>query len=388
MEAAEIEDEYADVQDTIDYLESVLASAEKLDSVIVDELQAMKDEYDDDRRTSIIEDEGQVTHEDLIPEEDCVVVITEDDYIKRMPVGNFDPQNRGGKGIIGADPKEGDKVSKVFRANSHDYLLCFTNQGQVYRLKTYEVPEMSRTARGKSAINLLDLDDGEELTAVVSTDDFDDDECITMVTRQGYVKRTCCDQFENILSTGIRAAKLEDGDELVDVDVTDGTGDLVIATEQGMTIRFDESEVSEMGRSARGVHGIKLQDGDRVAAMVATTDEDPRSLLTVTEHGFGKRTLLSEYRPQSRYGQGLIDIKTDARNGRVSTAKAVTDDDDLVIMSERGQIMRIRSGDISQVGRNTMGVTIMELDEGDAVASVTVVPAGSADAPQGDDTAQ
>ncbi len=375
MEAAEIEDEYEDVQDTIDYLESVLASSEKLDSVIVDELQAMKDEYDDDRRTSIIEDEGQVTHEDLIPEEDCVVVITEDDYIKRMPVANFDPQNRGGKGIIGADPKEGDRVSKVFRANSHDYLLCFTNQGQVYRLKTYEVPEMSRTARGKSAINLLDLDAEEELTAVVSTDDFDDDECITMVTRQGYVKRTCCDQFENILSTGIRAAKLEDGDELVDVDVTDGTGDLVIATEQGMTIRFDESEVSEMGRSARGVHGIKLQDRDRVAAMVATTDEDPRSLLTVTKNGYGKRTRLSEYRPQSRYGQGLIDIKTDERNGHACTAKAVTEDDDLVIMSERGQIMRIRSGDISQVGRNTMGVTIMELDEGDAVASVTVVPA-------------
>jgi len=375
MEAAEIEDEYEDVQDTIDYLESVLNSRAKLDSVIADELQEVKDEYDDDRRTSIIEDEGQVTHEDLIPEEDCVVVITEDDYIKRMPVGNFDPQNRGGKGIIGADPKENDRVSKVFRANSHDYLLCFTNQGQVYRLKTYEIPEMSRTARGKSAINLIDLDDGEELTAVVSTDEFGDDECITMVTRNGYVKRTCCSEFENILSTGIIAAKLEDGDELIDVDVTDGTGDLVIATEAGMTIRFSESEVSEMGRSARGVNGIKLQGDDKVAAMVATDDDDPRSLLTVTEHGFGKRTKLDEYRTQSRYGKGLIDIKTDDRNGRVSTAKAVTDDDHLVIMSEQGQIMRIRAGDVSQVGRNTKGVTIMGLEDDDRVASVTVVPA-------------
>jgi len=375
MEAAEIEDEYEDVQDTIDYLESVLNSRAKLDSVIADELQEVKDEYDDDRRTSIIEDEGQVTHEDLIPEEDCVVVITEDDYIKRMPVENFDPQNRGGKGIIGADPKENDRVSKVFRANSHDYLLCFTNQGQVYRLKTYEIPEMSRTARGKSAINLIDLDDGEELTAVVSTDEFGDDECITMVTRNGYVKRTCCSEFENILSTGIIAAKLEDGDELIDVDVTDGTGDLVIATEAGMTIRFSESEVSEMGRSARGVNGIKLQGDDRVAAMVATDDDDPRSLLTVTEHGFGKRTKLDEYRTQSRYGKGLIDIKTDDRNGRVSTAKAVTDDDHLVIMSEQGQIMRIRAGDVSQVGRNTKGVTIMGLEDDDRVASVTVVPA-------------
>ncbi|GGK62489.1 DNA gyrase subunit A [Haloarcula sebkhae] len=375
MEAAEIEDEYEDVQDTIDYLESVLNSREKLDSVIADELQEVKDDYDDDRRTSIIEDEGQVTHEDLIPEEDCVVVITEDDYIKRMPVENFDPQNRGGKGIIGADPKENDRVSKVFRANSHDYLLCFTNQGQVYRLKTYEIPEMSRTARGKSAINLIDLDDGEELTAVVSTDEFGDDECITMVTRNGYVKRTCCSEFENILSTGIIAAKLEDGDELIDVDVTNGNGDLVIATEAGMTIRFSESEVSEMGRSARGVNGIKLQDDDKVAAMVATDDDDPRSLLTVTEHGFGKRTKLDEYRTQSRYGKGLIDIKTDDRNGRVSTAKAVTDEDHLVIMSEQGQIMRIRAGDVSQVGRNTKGVTIMGLEEDDRVASVTVVPA-------------
>ncbi|WP_336338253.1 DNA gyrase subunit A [Haloarcula brevis] len=377
MEAAEIEDEYEEVQDTIDYLESVLDSRAKLDGVIADELRAVKDEYDDDRRTSIIEDEGQVTHEDLIPEEDCVVVITEDDYIKRMPVANFDPQNRGGKGIIGADPKEGDRVSKVFRANSHDYLLCFTNQGQVYRLKTYEIPEMSRTARGKSAVNLIDLDDGEELTAVVSTDEFEDDECITMVTRNGYVKRTCCTEFENILSTGIRAAKLEDGDELVDVEVTDGTGDLVIATEAGMTIRFDEGEVSEMGRSARGVNGIKLQGDDRVAGMVATDDDDPRSLLTVTEHGFGKRTKLDEYRTQSRYGKGLIDIKTDDRNGRVSTAKAVTDEDHLVIMSETGQIMRIRAGDVSQVGRNTKGVTIMELDDDDRVASVTVVPAAT-----------
>ncbi|EMA10179.1 DNA gyrase subunit A [Haloarcula vallismortis] len=379
MEAAEIEDEYEDVQDTIDYLESVLNSREKLDGVIADELQEVKDDYDDDRRTSIIEDEGQVTHEDLIPEEDCVVVITEDDYIKRMPVENFDPQNRGGKGIIGADPKENDRVSKVFRANSHDYLLCFTNQGQVYRLKTYEIPEMSRTARGKSAINLIDLDDGEELTAVVSTDEFGDDECITMVTRNGYVKRTCCSEFENILSTGIIAAKLEDGDELIDVDVTDGTGDLVIATEAGMTIRFSESEVSEMGRSARGVNGIKLQGDDKVAAMVATDDDDSRSLLTVTEHGFGKRTKLDEYRTQSRYGKGLIDIKTDDRNGRVSTAKAVSDDDHLVIMSEQGQIMRIRAGDVSQVGRNTKGVTIMGLEGDDRVASVTVVPAVTED---------
>ncbi|MFB6183392.1 MAG: DNA gyrase subunit A [Haloarculaceae archaeon] len=379
MEAAEIEDEYEDVQAEIERLQEILGSEEVLLEVIKDELREIKDEYGDDRRTAIVEDEGTVTHEDLIPEEECVVVITEDDYIKRMPVANFDPQGRGGKGIIGADPKEGDRVSKVFRANSHDYLLCFTNQGQVYRLKTYEVPEMSRTARGKSAINLLDLDDGEDITAVVNTDDFEADECITMVTRNGYVKRTGVADFENILSTGIIAASLESGDELVDVEVTDGTTDLVVATESGMTIRFDETEVRQMGRNARGVRGIDLREGDRVAAMVATGDADDRDLLTVTKRGYGKRTQLSEYRAQSRYGKGLVDIKTGDRNGSVATAKAVSEDDHLVIMSARGQIMRIRAGDVSQVGRNTKGVVVMRLEEGDEVVSVTVVPAAAGD---------
>ncbi len=379
MEETEIKEEYEQVQDTIEWLEEVLEDEEVLLGVIKDELREIKEAYDDERRTNIVDAEGEVKHEDLIPEEDQLVVMTEEDYIKRMPVDAFDPQNRGGKGIIGADPKEGDRVSTVFRANTHDYLLCFTNQGQVYRLKTYEIPEMSRTARGKSAINLLDLDDGEELTAVVSTDDFGDEECITTVTREGYVKRTSCGDFQNILSTGIIAAKLEDGDELVDVEVTDGTGDFVVATEGGMTIRFDEDEVREMGRNARGVRAIDLQDGDHVAAMVSTTEDEVRSLLTVTHNGFGKRTPLAEYRRQSRYGMGLIDIKTEERNGPVATAKAVADDDHLVIMSETGQIMRIRAGDISEVGRNTKGVTIMELENGDHVASVTVVPAETDD---------
>ena len=374
MEAGEIRDEYEQVQERIDYLESVLASETKLLGVIKDELRELRAEYGDDRQTTIMEAEGQVTHEDLIPEEDCLVVITEQDYIKRMPADEFDPQGRGGKGIIGSDPKEGDRVSKVFRANSHDYLLCFTNDGQVYRLKAYEIPEMSRTARGKSAVNIIDLDDGEEITAVVNTDEFDADECITMVTRDGYVKRTCVSDFENILSTGIIAASVEDGDELVDVEVTDGTSDLVIATEEGMTIRFAESEAREMGRTARGVRGIDLEGDDAVAGMVATDDTDERALLTVTRNGYGKRTPLAEYRPQSRYGKGLVDIKTEERNGRVTTVKAVTDDDDIVAMSEDGQIMRCPVADISTFGRNTMGVKVMELDGDDQVASVTVIP--------------
>ncbi|ACV10321.1 DNA gyrase, A subunit [Halorhabdus utahensis DSM 12940] len=374
MEAAEVEDEYEEVEAEIERLETILNDESELLDVIKDELRAVKDEYDDDRRTSIVEDDGTVTREDLIPEEECLVVVTEDDYIKRMPADRFDAQHRGGKGIIGADPKEGDRVSTVFRANTHDYLLAFTNHGQVYRLRTYEIPEMSRTARGKSAVNLINFDDGEEITAVVSMDEFDDDECITMATRQGYVKRTCCSEFENILSTGIIAAKLEDGDELVDAVVTDGESDLVIATEDGMTIRFDETEARQMGRTARGVRGIDLRDGDNVAGVVATDEHDERALLTVTERGYGKRTPLSEYRTQSRYGKGLIDIKTGDRNGGVTAVNAVAEDDHVIVMSATGQIMRCPVEDVSTVGRNTMGVTIMDVAADDTVASVDVIP--------------
>ncbi|WEL17623.1 DNA gyrase subunit A [Halorhabdus sp. SVX81] len=374
METAEVEEEYEAVQAEIERLETILNDESELLDVIKDELRAVAEEYDDDRRTSIVEDDGTVTREDLIPEEECLVVVTEDDYIKRMPADRFDAQHRGGKGIIGADPKEGDRVSTVFRANTHDYLLAFTNHGQVYRLRTYEIPEMSRTARGKSAVNLIDFDDGEEITAVVSMDEIDDDECITMVTRQGYVKRTCCSAFENILSTGIIAAKLEDGDELIDAVVTDGDSDLVIATADGMTIRFDETEARQMGRTARGVRGIDLEDGDSVAGLVATDESDEQALLTVTERGYGKRTSLSEYRTQSRYGKGLIDIKTGDRNGSVTAVNAVSDDDHLIVMSAAGQIMRCPVEDVSTVGRNTMGVTIMDVAAEDTVASVDVIP--------------
>jgi DNA gyrase subunit A len=377
METVEIEDEYEEVQAEIERLTEILESEAELLAVIKDELREIKDEYGDERRTSIIEDQGTVTHEDLIPEEEVVVVMTEDDYVKRMPIDQFDPQGRGGKGIIGADVKEGDRVSTVFRANTHDYLLCFTNQGKVYQLKTYEIPEMGRTARGKSAVNILDLDAGEDITAIVDTDAIGGDEYVTLATRHGYVKRTAGEEFENIRSTGIIAADLEEGDALVDVEVTDGSQDLVVATEGGMTIRFDESEVRAMGRNARGVNGIKLTDGDAVAGLVATDEADERALLTVTRNGYGKRTPLSEYRTQSRYGKGLIDIKTDGRNGPVTAVKAVDTDDHLVMMSERGQIVRSRVDEVSSVGRNTMGVIVMDVEAGDAVASVDVVPAAS-----------
>ncbi len=372
MEAGEIESEYRDVQAEIERLETILSDESELLGVIKEELEAVKASYDDERRTGIVEDAGAVTREDLIAEEEVVVAVSENDYLKRMSLSEFDPQHRGGKGIIGSRPKAGDRVSTVFTASTHDYLLCFTNRGQVYRLKVFELPEMGRTARGTSAVNIVDLDDGEEITAVVNTDDVGEG-YLAMATKDGYVKRTEVSAFENVHSGGIRALTLEPEDSLVDVEVTAGDGDLLLGTREGMTIRFDEEDARPMGRSARGVNGIKLEGDDRVAGLVAASSDDDRDLLTVTKNGYGKRTPLSEYRQQSRYGKGLIDIKTDERNGPVCSINAVSEGDGLVIMSESGQIMRTHVGEVSTVGRNTKGVVVMRLDEDDRVAGVDVV---------------
>lgn len=373
MEAADIETEYEAIQETIEELETILGDESELMSVIKEELQTIKGKYNDDRRTQIVEDVGEVTDEDLIPEEDVAVVLTEDDYIKRMSLDDFEAQNRGGKGVIGTDLKDTDSVSKVFTANTHDYLLCFTSQGKVHELKAYSLPEFGRTARGKSAVNVLDLEPDEELTAVVNTSDLEDDQYLSMVTKQGYVKRTKASEFGNIYSSGIIAAKLEGDDQLVDVEVTEGHQDLILGTKNGMVIRFDENDVRAMGRTARGVQGMNLGADDEVIGMVAANGTEGMSLLTVTENGFGKRTNLDEYRQQSRNGKGLIDVKTGDRNGDSCAIKTVTENDDLMIMSADGQIMRIRAGDISEVGRNTKGVRVMQLSDGDCVASVDVV---------------
>ena len=372
LEEAEIATEHEEVLEEIKRLSSILEHEDELLAVIKDELREIKMEYGDERRTTILDDEGTVTREDLIPNEDVVVVLTEADYVKRMPVAAINTQGRGGKGVIGVTLREGDRVARVFRANSHDYVLCFTNQGRVYQLRTFEIPEMGRTARGTPIVNLLDLEADEDVTAIVPTDDFGPDEYLTMVTRGGYVKRTMAESFEDVRPSGIIAASLETNDELVDVTVTDGNRDLLIATADGMSIRFDETEVRPMGRTARGVNGIKLQGGDHVVGMV--TARSDRDLMTVTANGYGKRTPLDDYSKQSRYGMGLIDIKTDDRNGPVRAVKSVRPTDELVLMSGHGQLMRTRAAEISTVSRNTKGVTVMSLDEGDTVASMDVIP--------------
>ena len=379
LEAAEVEDEHEQVSERIDRLMEILGDDAELMGVVKAELEEVVEEYGDERRTRIVEDTGSLDREDLIPEHEVIIVVTADDYIKRTPLEQFRTQHRGGKGIIGADPKEGDEVVTVFHANSHDYLLCFTNFGKVYRLKVYDVPEMGRTARGTSAVNVLDLDDGEDIATVVTTDDFEAGEYLTMVTREGYIKRTPVEAFQNILSTGIIATRLEEGDELADVVVSDGTEDLVVSTRAGMSIRFDEDDVRAMGRSARGVRAIKLEAGDTVAGLADVDEVRHDWLLTVTSNGYGKRTPIGDYRRQSRNGKGLIDIKTDGRNGPVATIETVCPGDQLIVMSERGQIMRTPVEDVSAIGRNTMGVIVMDVGADDRLASVDVIPAAAAD---------
>jgi DNA gyrase subunit A len=394
METEAIETEYEEVQARISRLEEILADESELLGVIEEELLEIKAEYADDRRTGFVEDDGEVTREDLVPEEDVVVVVTEDDYVKQMPLSWFRAQRRGGKGIIGSELKEGDRIASAFVANTHDYLLCFTDHGQVYKLKTYQLPRPeTRYTKGSALVNYLDLDQGEEIQAVVNCDDLEreddaEDRFLTMVTRHGRVKRTNVDRFQNILSTGIRAITLEEGDALADVEVTDGRHDLIVASEGGMSIRFDEQEVRAMGRSARGVGGIDLEAGDHVSGIAAVDEDRHDWTLTVTENGYGKRTNIADYRRQSRNGKGLIDIKTDDRNGNVCTIETVGHGDHVVVMTEGGQIIRTPVDDLSIIGRNTKGVRVMKIDADDAVGAVAVVPAAVAEAnrPEGTET--
>ncbi|MFB6113097.1 MAG: DNA gyrase subunit A [Halodesulfurarchaeum sp.] len=372
LEREEIETEYAEVQERIERLETILSDEDELLSVIKSELREIREEYADERRTDIVADDGDVTDLDLIPDEDVLITRSADNYVKRVPMDTFSPQHRGGKGIIGADLKEGDTIASAFTARTHDDLLCFTDAGQVYKLKAFQVPEMSRTARGTSAVNLLDLDDEESITAIVATRDFEAGEFLTMATRNGYIKRTPVEDFENIFSTGIIAVTLEEDDRLVDVEVTDGDSNIVLGTRDGMAIRFDEDDVRPMGRKARGVHGIDLEGDDRVAGVTAVWEADDRDLLTVTERGYGKRTPITEYRPQTRNGKGLIDIQTDSRNGPVATLQAVTPEDHVIAMSEQGQIIRLPASEISEVGRNTKGVRVMDVEEDDRVVTMSV----------------
>jgi DNA gyrase subunit A len=311
---------------------------------------------------------ADLTMEDLIAVEDMAVTITSSGYIKRLPVSTYRSQRRGGKGIIGMETKEEDVVSDLFIASTHDYLLFFSNKGKVYWKKVYEIPESGRYSKGKAMVNLLEIAEGEGITATIPIKEFDEEHFLLMATKQGKVKKTPLYAYRNPRRTGIRAITLAEGDELVGVKKTNGDCEVLLGTRYGKAIRFNELDVRPMGRTAHGVIGIKLGKKDEVIGMEVTKKN--LTLLTVTENGYGKRTSLDEYPLQRRGGKGVININTSRRNGRVVGIKGVRDSDELMLMSSHGIAIRLPVKGISVIGRNTQGVRLMKLSEGDKVCAV------------------
>jgi DNA gyrase subunit A len=369
LERRKIEDERAGLLKLIEYLKEVLASPKIVLDIIKKELLELKEKYGDGRRTVIKESEGEIVDEDLIPRENVVVSISNTGYIKRQPVDTYRTQRRGGMGVMGMETKEEDFVVDVFASSTHDNLLFFTNKGRVYSLKVYEIPEASRHSRGKAIVNLLTLQPNESVNAMIPIKEFNDGQNLIMCTREGTIKKTALSAYKNIRSTGIIAIGLDEGDELISVKLTSGSQEVLIATRNGKANRFSEKEVRAMGRQAAGVIGIRLTEKDSVVSMEIVSEG--ASILTVCENGFGKRTPIAEYTPHHRGGQGMINIKTTLRNGGVVAVASVTDDDQLLVVTRDGIMMRLPVKDISEIGRNTQGVKIIKLkSEDDAVVAV------------------
>ncbi|MFH1133251.1 MAG: DNA gyrase subunit A [Nanoarchaeota archaeon] len=372
LEQSKIREEHEQLLKTIAELKAILADEQRILAIIKKEVTDLKAAYPSERKTEVIPGEHEeIEVEDLIKPEDVVVTFTHSGYVKRLPVDTYKQQRRGGKGVIAAITKEEDLIEDVFVANTHSYLLLFTDRGMVHWLKVYRIPEASRSAMGKNIVNLVSLDEGERITAYVPVPSFDDAHFVLMCTRKGTIKKTNLSLFSNPRQGGIRAIILEEGDELIDTRLTDGKQKLIIATIDGNAVKFDENDVRAAGRAAKGVIGIRLKDTDEVIGMVIAKEEE--SLLTVTENGFGKRSLVSEYRLISRGGSGVINIQCTERNGKVVSVKVVTDLDEVMLISMQGSMIRMPCRDISIIGRNTQGVRLMKLDEGDKVVAAAKI---------------
>ena len=371
LERDRILQELAELQQQIIELEAILADELKVRTIIREELLAIKEKYGDARRTEIIEEAVELNIEDLIPQEDVVVTVSRGGYIKRTPARVYRSQHRGGKGIKAMETKEEDFVEHFYIANTHHYILWFTNIGKVHWLKVYEIPEGMRASRGKALVNLLQLDDGETISAMVPVEDFTSARYVIMTSKRGLIKKTPLAAFGNPRTGGIRAISLDDGDELIAVKLTDGSQHIFLGTADGQAIQFREADVRPMGRTARGVIGIDLEPGDALVAMEVVNPG--ATMLTVCEHGYGKRTSLDEYRVQGRGGKGLINIKVTERNGRVVGIKQVTEADELLIMTTSGNLIRLPVRELAVISRNTQGVRLISLSDDDAVASVATI---------------
>jgi DNA gyrase subunit A len=371
LERDKIEDEYNELQKTIKELRAILADESKVLQVVKEEITEIKEKFGDARRTQIKLNIENIEDEDLIPEEEVAIMMSHRGYIKRMPLSTYRAQRRGGKGITSMGTKDDDFVQNLFVTNSHNYLLFFSNKGKVYRLKAYEIPEMGRAARGTPIINLIQIDQGEYIHAIIPVKVFDSDSYLLFCTAQGIVKKTALSEFENIRRNGLFAINLREEDELVGVRLTDGNQEIILGTSAGMSIRFHEMDVRDMGRSATGVKGITLADDDYVIDMdIAVPGKD---VLIVTKRGYGKRTPLSEYRLQSRGGKGIKTLSITEKKGPVIGHKVVSEEEDLMIVTQSGTVIRINVADISVLGRYAQGVKLISVEGAEEVATVARV---------------
>lgn len=366
LERDKLEEEYENLIKLINRFREILASERLVLNIIKEELVEIKEKYGDLRRTRIMPTANEINMEDMIEEEDVVITLTHFGYIKRMPEGTYRPQKRGGRGIAALSKREEDFVEDLYITSTHSTILFFTNKGKVYSLKAYEIPESSRTAKGTAIVNLLNLNGDEKISAIIPLYKYNQDDNLVFITKQGIIKKTSIDQFENIRKTGIIALTLHDTDELMSVKLTSGKNDLIVVTKKGMAIRFYEDDVRVMGRSAMGVKGITLDTNDQVVAMEIV--EDDKTLLVISEKGFGKRTNLSEYKTQKRGGKGLITYSIKDKTGDIVSAKVVSEHDEILMISLNGTIIRLGIGDISIMGRSTQGVTLMKMKEDKVVA--------------------
>ena len=374
LEQKKIKHELESLLNLIEQLKEILASEQKILDIIKNELLEIKKKYGDERRSHFIDMEEDIEIEDLIKEEEMVITVTHAGYIKRLPLDTYKQQHRGGKGVIATKTKEEDFVEDIFITSTHSYLLFFTNKGNVQWLKAYKVPEESRIAKGKAIVNLLNLKD-EKITAVIPVREFKKGYYLLMATKNGIVKKTDLSAYSRPRANGIRAINLDSNDELINAVLTDGTKNILLATKNGMAVKFSEKDARPIGRTSRGVRGIRLKQGDYVIGMIIA--EDNHTLLTVTENGYGKRTIIEEYRLINRGGSGVINIQCTERNGKVIAIKSVNGDDGIILISRKGIIIRMSTNGISVIGRNTQGVRLMRLGQDDKVVSAAKVINGS-----------
>ena len=375
LQREKIEEEYKQLMELIEHLRAILNSEKLVFDIIKEELIEIKNKFGDDRKTKIVAAEGEIDVEDLIKEEQTVIALTHFGYIKRMPIDTYRSQKRGGKGITGIATREEDFVKQIFTASTHDTILFFTNKGKLYKLRGYEVPEAGRTARGTAIVNLLSLDAGEKVSAVIPIQNFAEGKYLLMSTKNGLIKKTALAEYNSARKTGLQGITLKEDDELIAVRLTDGEDNVILVTRNGMCITFDEKDVRPIGRVSQGVIGIRIDEDDEVIGMESIIAGGKATLLAITENGFGKRTELDEYRVQIRGGKGVITYKVTQKTGKLVGARIATDDEDVMLITDKGTIIRLKVKDISVLGRSTQGVTLMRTTDGGKVVSMeTLTP--------------